>query len=235
MTMKEKRPRKSSNRITQQPTSRELLILIFPNSLLPYFLSRRPILPFPPRRQHPHPPPPLFPKTASLPSSKSHPAPPSHSSPSSSCTRPYPSPTQPLFFSSHIPPPLPCPPHLIRRPSQAKPPPLPPDPLSPFGIPCMGDPEVDSGFVFDEEGRTDILGSLFFDVFFGADETVDDYLDRILYQLSLSLEEHIRPGRWIIIGHRPPPPTPTTFPSSRILSASFLIIISLIVWCFTFH
>ncbi|KAL0917798.1 hypothetical protein M5K25_012889 [Dendrobium thyrsiflorum] len=50
----------------------------------------------------------------------------------------------------------------------------------------MGDPEIDSGFVFDDEGRTDILGSPFFDVFFGNDETADDYLDRILYRLSLA-------------------------------------------------
>ncbi|KAL0909278.1 hypothetical protein M5K25_020130 [Dendrobium thyrsiflorum] len=69
----------------------------------------------------------------------------------------------------------------------------------------MGDPEIDSGFVFDEEGRTDILSSPFFDVFFGSDETAADYFDRILYQLSCSLEEHIRPGRWIING-RPLPP-----------------------------
>ncbi|KAL0925659.1 hypothetical protein M5K25_004024 [Dendrobium thyrsiflorum] len=74
----------------------------------------------------------------------------------------------------------------------------------------MGDPEIVSGFVFDEEGRTDILGSPFFDVFFGFYETADDYLDRILYQLSLSLEEHIRPGRWIINSQPPPPPLPVT-------------------------
>ncbi|KAL0926395.1 hypothetical protein M5K25_002621 [Dendrobium thyrsiflorum] len=87
----------------------------------------------------------------------------------------------------------------------------------------MGDPELDSGFEFDEDGRTDILGSLFFDVFFGADETADEYLDRILYRLSLAIEEHITPGRWIIIGHPPPPLTPAIFPSPRILSATVLV------------
>ncbi|KAL0913132.1 hypothetical protein M5K25_016566 [Dendrobium thyrsiflorum] len=58
---------------------------------------------------------------------------------------------------------------------------------------CMGDPRLDAGFVFDEQGRTDILGSPFFDVHFEFDET-DDYVDRILYQLSLSLEAHNRPS-----------------------------------------
>ncbi|KAL0922106.1 hypothetical protein M5K25_006068 [Dendrobium thyrsiflorum] len=84
---------------------------------------------------------------------------------------------------------------------------------------CMGDLEVDVGFVFDEQGRTDILGSPFFDVFFGFDETAADYIDRILYQLSLSLEERIRPGRWVI--NRQPPP-PATSPTDTILRATCL-------------
>ncbi|KAL0915490.1 hypothetical protein M5K25_015912 [Dendrobium thyrsiflorum] len=86
------------------------------------------------------------------------------------------------------------------------------------------DPELDSGFEFDEDGRKDILGSPFFDVLFGADETADEYLDRILYRLSLALEEHITPRRWIIIGHPPPPPTPAIFPSPRILRATVLVV-----------
>ncbi|KAL0906940.1 hypothetical protein M5K25_025476 [Dendrobium thyrsiflorum] len=72
------------------------------------------------------------------------------------------------------------------------------------------------------EGRTNILGSPFFDVFFGIDETADDYLDRILYQLSLSLEEHIRPGRWIINGQPPSPPLPATSPADTILRVTCL-------------
>ncbi|KAL0927993.1 hypothetical protein M5K25_002223 [Dendrobium thyrsiflorum] len=87
----------------------------------------------------------------------------------------------------------------------------------------MGDPEIDSGFVFDDEGRTDVLNSPFFDVFFGSDETADDYLDRILYRLSLSLEEHIRPGRWILNGQSPPPPLPATSPVDTILRTSMKV------------
>ncbi|KAL0923380.1 hypothetical protein M5K25_007434 [Dendrobium thyrsiflorum] len=91
----------------------------------------------------------------------------------------------------------------------------------------MGDLELDSGFVYDEEGRTDVLNSPFFDVFFRSDETVDDYLDQILYQLSLSLEEHIRPGRWILTGQPPPPPPPTTSPAARIFGITCLLVASL--------
>ncbi|KAL0920053.1 hypothetical protein M5K25_009160 [Dendrobium thyrsiflorum] len=94
----------------------------------------------------------------------------------------------------------------------------------------MGDPEIDSGFFFDEEGRTDIFNSPFFDVFFGFEETADDYLDQILYQLSLSLEEHIRPGRWVINNRPPPPPPPpppASSPADTILCATCLTVASL--------
>ncbi|KAL0904810.1 hypothetical protein M5K25_026964 [Dendrobium thyrsiflorum] len=90
----------------------------------------------------------------------------------------------------------------------------------------MADPEVDAGFVFDEQGRTDILGSPFFDIYFRFDETIDDYVDHILYQLSLSLEEHIRPGHWII-NSQPPPPPPATSPADKVLRATCLTVASL--------
>ncbi|KAL0907333.1 hypothetical protein M5K25_021734 [Dendrobium thyrsiflorum] len=94
---------------------------------------------------------------------------------------------------------------------------------------CMADPKLDQGFLFDEQGRTDILRSPFFDVHFSYDdETANDYIDQILFQFTQSIEEHIRPGHWEIIDRHPSPPTPATFPPSRILSASFLIAISLL-------
>ncbi|KAL0903753.1 hypothetical protein M5K25_028152 [Dendrobium thyrsiflorum] len=99
----------------------------------------------------------------------------------------------------------------------------------------MGDPYLDAGFEYDEEGRTDVLNSPFFDVAFGADPTADEYLDRILYRLTHALEEHITPGCWIIIGHPPPPPTPAIFPTLRILRASVLVVMSLTVGYFFFH
>ncbi|KAL0922163.1 hypothetical protein M5K25_006128 [Dendrobium thyrsiflorum] len=99
----------------------------------------------------------------------------------------------------------------------------------------MGDPYLDAGFEHDEEGRTDILNSPFFDVSFGADPTADEYLDRILYRLTLALEEHIIPGDWIIIGRPPPHPTPAIFPTPRIQRASVLVVMSLAVGYFFFH
>ncbi|KAL0919909.1 hypothetical protein M5K25_012035 [Dendrobium thyrsiflorum] len=94
----------------------------------------------------------------------------------------------------------------------------------------MADPEIDHGFVFDGEGRTDVLGSPFFDVHFGTDDTIDEYIDHILYQLTLSIEEHIRPGHWVIINRRPPPPSPATFLATMVLGFLLLVVISLLLW-----
>ncbi|KAL0919475.1 hypothetical protein M5K25_011570 [Dendrobium thyrsiflorum] len=91
------------------------------------------------------------------------------------------------LFLSLTRPPLPLFPSLLRptkqAPSKPPPPPTPSPPSSPRQA-CMGDPDVDHGFVFDDQGRTDILASPFFDMHFGTDETVDDNVDRILYQLN---------------------------------------------------
>ncbi|KAL0918133.1 hypothetical protein M5K25_010124 [Dendrobium thyrsiflorum] len=76
----------------------------------------------------------------------------------------------------------------------------------------MGDPDVDHGFLYDDQGRTDILGSPFFDVHFGNNNTADEYIDRILYQLTLSIEEHIPTGRWCLISRPPTSPDLATAP-----------------------
>ncbi|KAL0912489.1 hypothetical protein M5K25_018462 [Dendrobium thyrsiflorum] len=79
------------------------------------------------------------------------------------------------------------------------------------------DPDVDHGFLYDEQGRVDILRSPFFDVTFGNDRTADEYVDRIIYQLTLAIEDQIPQGRWYIISHPstspdldPAPATTTT-------------------------
>ncbi|KAL0921880.1 hypothetical protein M5K25_008994 [Dendrobium thyrsiflorum] len=77
------------------------------------------------------------------------------------------------------------------------------------------------------EGRTDILRSPFFDVYFSQDDvTADDYLDRILYQLTLSIEEHIRSSQWVILRRRPPPPTTVTFSPTKVFGLLFLVVVS---------
>ncbi|KAL0906506.1 hypothetical protein M5K25_025004 [Dendrobium thyrsiflorum] len=45
-----------------------------------------------------------------------------------------------------------------------------------------GSGDVDHGFLYDDQGRVDILGSPFFDIEFGNDRTADEYVDRIIYQ-----------------------------------------------------
>ncbi|KAL0918541.1 hypothetical protein M5K25_010555 [Dendrobium thyrsiflorum] len=100
----------------------------------------------------------------------------------------------------------------------------------------MADPDTDHGFLYDEQGRVDILNSPFFDVRFSIEDTsADEYLDRILYQLTLAVKEHIRPERWEIISRHPLPPTPATFPPTGILRAFLLVAIVLLVWSFAFH
>ncbi|KAL0907256.1 hypothetical protein M5K25_025814 [Dendrobium thyrsiflorum] len=139
---------------------------------------------------------------------------------------PYPPSSRPLPLSNRAP----NPPH--HRPLYPTQPPPPSSPLycvfSTFPPQeCMVDHDVDHGFVFDQQGRTDILRSPFFDDYFSQDDvTADDYLDRILYQLTLAVEERIRPSRWVIIGRRPPPPSPTTFPSTTFLGLPFLVVVS---------
>ncbi|PKU82682.1 hypothetical protein MA16_Dca021958 [Dendrobium catenatum] len=74
----------------------------------------------------------------------------------------------------------------------------------------MADPEVDHGFLYDDQGRTNILESHFFDVNLDVDASVEDYLDRILFTLVPS----ITTGSWILTSHlvdSPPPATPTNY------------------------
>ncbi|KAL0924847.1 hypothetical protein M5K25_005705 [Dendrobium thyrsiflorum] len=63
----------------------------------------------------------------------------------------------------------------------------------------MADPDVDHGFVYDDQGRTDILGSPFFDVHFGNGERLHqsdslpiDLVNRRTY-LAGTLVPHLPP------------------------------------------
>ncbi|KAI0504921.1 hypothetical protein KFK09_015878 [Dendrobium nobile] len=42
-------------------------------------------------------------------------------------------------------------------------------------------------------------------------------------------EIHLPPRRWIITGHPPTPPTPTTFPWTKTSGILFLVVISILV------
>ncbi|KAL0912112.1 hypothetical protein M5K25_018062 [Dendrobium thyrsiflorum] len=91
----------------------------------------------------------------------------------------------------------------------------------------MGDPDVDHGFLYDDQGRMDILGSPFFDVHFGNDETANEYIDRILYQLTLSIEEHIPPGRWYLVS-RPLTSSDLTTAPTTTTRGFYLLLVALL-------
>ncbi|KAL0915684.1 hypothetical protein M5K25_016121 [Dendrobium thyrsiflorum] len=91
----------------------------------------------------------------------------------------------------------------------------------------MADPEVNHGFVYDVNGRIDVLRSPYFDPYPGGDLTVGGYLNRIRYQLAWAIEDLLPIGRWTIKGRRPsPPPPPPSSPSLRVSCAAYLGLIA---------
>ncbi|KAL0921825.1 hypothetical protein M5K25_008937 [Dendrobium thyrsiflorum] len=97
----------------------------------------------------------------------------------------------------------------------------------------MADPERDSGFVYDDQGRVDVLRSPYFDPYPEWDLTIDGYLHRIRHQLAWTTEDLLPTGRWTIIGRRPPPPPPPPpSPSLRTSCAVYLGVISIAIWFF---
>ncbi|KAL0923290.1 hypothetical protein M5K25_007341 [Dendrobium thyrsiflorum] len=80
--------------------------------------------------------------------------------------------------------------------------------------------------------RVDILQSPFFDVTFGNDRTADEYIDRIIYQLTLAIEDQIPQGRWYIISR--PSTSPDLDPTPATTTRGILLptIALLIVACF---
>ncbi|KAL0927221.1 hypothetical protein M5K25_001383 [Dendrobium thyrsiflorum] len=97
----------------------------------------------------------------------------------------------------------------------------------PVSPPCMADPEHDHGFVYDAQGRVDLLRSPFFDVNLAVDDTVDNYVDRILFTLVPSVEEHLPSGNWRIIGRPPTSSLPATSPTNNTVGISCLLVASL--------
>ncbi|PKU80156.1 hypothetical protein MA16_Dca021331 [Dendrobium catenatum] len=100
----------------------------------------------------------------------------------------------------------------------------------------MVDPELEGGLVFDIYGNIHVLRSPFFDVGFDHDDdTVGDYLDRILPTLAHVIDGQLSDYDWTINGRpsaSPPPPPPPPSPSLRIVGAVYLGVISFLVWFF---
>ncbi|KAL0903926.1 hypothetical protein M5K25_025989 [Dendrobium thyrsiflorum] len=97
----------------------------------------------------------------------------------------------------------------------------------PASPPCMADLEHDHGFIYDFQERVDLLQSPFFDLNLEVDDTVDDYVDRILFTLVPSIEEHQPSGQWRIIGRPPTSSPPATSPASNTVGISYLLVASL--------
>ncbi|PKU86081.1 hypothetical protein MA16_Dca001912 [Dendrobium catenatum] len=88
----------------------------------------------------------------------------------------------------------------------------------------MVDPERDHGFVPDYQGDIDVIRSPFFDVGFGFDHTVEDYLNRILPHLVDVLDEQLPTDEWTITGSPPTSPTSAPSPATSPLCITCLLI-----------
>ncbi|PKU85097.1 hypothetical protein MA16_Dca018211 [Dendrobium catenatum] len=62
----------------------------------------------------------------------------------------------------------------------------------------MANPELDSGFIYNEQGFVDILRSHFFDINPEVDNSVEEYLERIIFTLSDAIEEQLSTVQWQI-------------------------------------
>ncbi|KAL0925847.1 hypothetical protein M5K25_004218 [Dendrobium thyrsiflorum] len=88
----------------------------------------------------------------------------------------------------------------------------------------MADPEVDHGFLYDDQGLVDILRSPFFDPNPEVDDTVDDYIECIIFTLAPSIKEHIPSGQWTITGR-----SHASSPSANLQWVPTLSVLSLVV------
>ncbi|KAL0924674.1 hypothetical protein M5K25_005524 [Dendrobium thyrsiflorum] len=62
----------------------------------------------------------------------------------------------------------------------------------------MADPERDSGFVYNEQGFDDILRSPFLYLNPEVDNSVEEYVERIIFTLSNTIEEQLSTVQWQI-------------------------------------
>ncbi|PKU80665.1 hypothetical protein MA16_Dca012423 [Dendrobium catenatum] len=86
----------------------------------------------------------------------------------------------------------------------------------------MTDPDVDLGFVYDNQGRTDIPRSTFFDLNLNVDDSVEGYIDNITFTLAPAIEEHLPIRSLWIVGRPQIHPSPAIFPSMKIIGFFFL-------------
>ncbi|PKU83026.1 Beta-glucosidase-like SFR2, chloroplastic [Dendrobium catenatum] len=63
---------------------------------------------------------------------------------------------------------------------------------------CMADHNLDSGFIYNEQGFVDILRSPFFDVNPEVDSSAEEYLELIIFTLSGAIEKQLSTVQWKI-------------------------------------
>ncbi|KAI0495192.1 hypothetical protein KFK09_025342 [Dendrobium nobile] len=98
----------------------------------------------------------------------------------------------------------------------------------------MADPKVDHGFAYNSQGKIDILQSLFFDPDWEIEDTVDNYVDRILFHLVETIDEQRPSGQLQIVGHSPASP-PFTFPWIKTVGVLSLLVASFGLLKFSFR
>ncbi|KAL0926558.1 hypothetical protein M5K25_002797 [Dendrobium thyrsiflorum] len=89
----------------------------------------------------------------------------------------------------------------------------------------MADPDVDHG-LYDDQSLVDILQLLFFDPNPEIDDTTNDYIDRIIFTLAPSIEEHLPSGQWKITGRSHAPFPPANFSWIHTLGVLSLLVAS---------
>ncbi|PKU70522.1 hypothetical protein MA16_Dca008639 [Dendrobium catenatum] len=99
----------------------------------------------------------------------------------------------------------------------------------------MADLKHDHGFAYDFQGDIDVVCSPFFNVGFGFDHTVEDYLNWILPHLMDILDEQLPADEWIINGRPPSSPNPTSSPATSPLGITCVIVASLSVLAILLH
>ncbi|KAL0915716.1 hypothetical protein M5K25_013169 [Dendrobium thyrsiflorum] len=92
---------------------------------------------------------------------------------------------------------------------------------------CMADHEIDHEFFYNNQGEVDILLSPFFDPNWEYDDSVESYFDRILYQLTETIEEQRLKGHWFIASRPLNSPLLTTSPAKKALRVTCLTMASL--------
>ncbi|KAL0905189.1 hypothetical protein M5K25_027376 [Dendrobium thyrsiflorum] len=92
-----------------------------------------------------------------------------------------------------------------------------------FSLPWMANPEYDHGFVYDHQGLADVLQSPFFYVDPEIDETVEEYLDRILFALTTAIEQRHLAVQWKVTQHPPTSSYSGNLLLARNLSVYYLI------------